>query len=45
MGAIILIVVLIVVIALGRYAIHEGQRIERQKKFIKNMRDFDKDKR
>ena len=29
---------------LGRYAISEGQRIESQKKFMKNMDEFDSKK-
>jgi len=41
---IVLILVFIAVILLGRYAIAEGQRIESQKKFMKNMENFDKDK-
>jgi len=37
MGTIILIVVMVITVLLGRYAIAEGQRIERQKKFKKNL--------
>tara|TARA_R110002096_G_scaffold237991_2_gene429249 strand:- start:2840 stop:2998 length:159 start_codon:yes stop_codon:yes gene_type:complete len=33
-----------VVILLGRYAIAEGQRIESQKRFMKNMDTFDSNK-
>mgnify|MGYP003642029571 FL=1 len=40
-GTFILIVVVIITILLGRYAIGEGQRVERQKKFMKDMEDFD----
>ena len=40
----ILIVVMIITILLGRYALAEGQRIESQKKFVKNMKDFDNKK-
>lgn len=40
-GTFILIVVMIITILLGRYALTEGQRIESQKKFMKNMKDFD----
>ena len=38
---ILLLSAIVVTIALGRYAIIEGQRAERQKKFIKNMEEFD----
>ena len=34
--------VLAVIIILGRYAIIEGQRAEQHKKFIKNMKEYDK---
>jgi len=37
MGVFIFIVVMVVTVLLGRYAIAEGQRIERQKKFNKNL--------
>mgnify|MGYP003635199742 FL=1 len=40
-GTFILIVVVIITILLRRYAIGEGQRVERQKKFMKDMEDFD----
>ena len=36
-GTIILIIVMVITVCLGRYAIAEGQRIERQKKFNKNL--------
>tara|TARA_R110001583_G_scaffold51293_1_gene160263 strand:+ start:277 stop:417 length:141 start_codon:yes stop_codon:yes gene_type:complete len=42
MGVVICVFVMVFVIALGRYAISEGQRIENQKKFMKNMEEFDK---
>lgn len=42
---IILVSVIALVIILGRYAINEGQRVERQKKFMKNMENYDKDKK
>ena len=35
---------MVFVIVLGRYAIAEGQRIESQKKFMKNMDKFDTNK-
>ena len=41
MGTLILITVLVVTFYLGRYAIREGQRVERQKKFFKDMENFD----
>ena len=40
-STIILITVLVVTFYLGRYAIREGQRIESQKRFMKNMNEFD----
>lgn len=45
MGTIILIAVIGITFLLGRYAIKEGQRVESQKKFMRNMNDFDKKKR
>ena len=44
-GTFILIVVIAVTVLLGRYAIAEGHRIEQQKKFMKNMKKFDKRKK
>mgnify|MGYP003627062556 CR=1 FL=1 len=41
MGTIIIIVVMVITVILGRYAIAEGQRKEQQKKFMKNMNEFD----
>ena len=32
---------LVIIITLGRYAILEGQRIEKQKKFLKNLNKYD----
>ena len=37
MGVFMFIVVMTITVCLGRYAIAEGQRIERQKKFNKNL--------
>jgi len=37
MGTFIFIIVMTITVCLGRYAIAEGQRIERQKKFNKNL--------
>ena len=45
MGGLIFVVVMAFIIVLGRYAISEGQRIESQKKFMKNMNNFDKNKK
>ena len=41
MGTLILITILVVIFYLGRYAIREGQRIEQQKKFMKNMNNYE----
>jgi|TARA_R110001592_G_scaffold64394_3_gene197959 hypothetical protein len=45
MGTVILTVVIVVTIVLGRYAIKEGQRVESNKKFLRNMENFDKKKK
>ena len=46
MGTVIFIAVMVITVILGKYAIAEGQRAERQKKFMKNMNDFeDKNKK
>ena len=42
MTTLILISVIVGTYYLGRYAIAEGHRIERQKKFMKDMENFDK---
>ena len=42
MGTVIFIVVIIVTVLLGRYALAEGRRIEQQKKFERNMNNFNK---
>jgi|TARA_R110000765_G_scaffold1055_2_gene2652 hypothetical protein len=42
MEVVVCIFVMVFVITLGRYILAEGQRIESQKKFMKNMNDFDK---
>jgi len=44
-GTVILVIVIAVTVLLGRYAIAEGQRIEQQKKFNRNMNNFDKRKK
>ena len=41
MEVFVFIGVIVVVILLGRYAISEGQRLESQKRFMKNMNEFD----
>ena len=40
-GTFIFLTVIVITLLLGRYAIREGQRIENQKKFMKNMKRFD----
>ena len=44
-GTVILLVVIGATVLLGRYAIAEGHRIEQQKKFMRNMKKFDKRKK
>jgi len=44
MGTIIFLTVIGITIFLGRYALAEGRRIESQKKFMKNMNEYDKNK-
>ena len=44
-GIVILLVVIFAAYYLGRYAIREGQRIENQKKFIKNLENHGKKKK
>ena len=41
MEALIFLGVIAVIILLARYALAEGRRIESQKKFMKNMNNFD----
>ena len=41
MTTLILIAVILGIYFLGKYAIEEGIRVERQKKFMKNMNEFD----
>tara|TARA_B100002019_G_scaffold240751_1_gene216497 strand:- start:235 stop:423 length:189 start_codon:yes stop_codon:yes gene_type:complete len=41
MEIIILISIIIGIWYLGRYAIEEGQRVERQKQFMKDMENYD----
>ena len=42
MTILILLAVIGITVLLGRYAIAEGQRVERQKKMLKNMENFNK---
>ena len=44
-GTVIFIVVIVATILLGKYAISEGHRVEQQKKFMKDMENFDKRKK
>ena len=44
-GTVIFIVVIAITALLGRYALAEGLRVEQQKKFMKNMNNFDKKKK
>ena len=41
MKTLIVIAVILGIYFLGKYAIEEGIRVERQKKFMKNMNEFD----
>ena len=45
MGTFIFIVVMVITVLLGKYAIAEGHIIEKQKKFMKDMENFDKRKK
>tara|TARA_B110000196_G_C20794100_1_gene496951 strand:- start:46 stop:198 length:153 start_codon:yes stop_codon:yes gene_type:complete len=44
MNTVIFIAIMVIAVLLGRYALAEGQRIESQKKFMKNMNKFDSNK-
>ena len=44
-GTVIFIVVIEITALLGRYALAEGRRAEQNKKFMKNMNNFDKNKK
>jgi|TARA_B110000977_G_scaffold158301_1_gene201682 hypothetical protein len=39
-GTVILIIVIVTTVCLGRYAIAEGQRAERQKKMLEDMKKW-----
>ena len=41
MTTLIVMAVILGIYFLGKYAIEEGIRVERQKKFMKNMNEFD----
>jgi len=41
-GTFIFIVVIVATYYLGKYAISEGERVERHKKFMHDMENFDK---
>ena len=41
-GTVILLVVIVVTYYLGKYAIEEGCNSEQQKKFMKDLEEFDK---
>jgi hypothetical protein len=45
MGILILIGTIVLIAIIGRYAIAEGHRIESQKKFDRNLRNFDSRKK
>jgi len=40
-GITIFIITIIGIFFLGKYALNEGQKIERQKKFTKNMKNYE----
>ena len=40
-GIITVVGILVLLICVGRYCLVEGQRIESQKKFMKNMNEYD----
>jgi hypothetical protein len=44
-GTFILLIVIVVTVLLGKYAIAEGHRVEQQKKFMRNMNNFGKKKK
>ena len=41
-GTVILLIVIFVTYLLGKYAIQEGHRVEQNKKFMKDMENYDK---
>jgi|TARA_B100001564_G_scaffold333364_1_gene320977 hypothetical protein len=40
-GTVILLVVIVVTFLIGKYAIEEGQRVERQNKMLEDMKKWD----
>ena len=44
-GTVILLIVIVVTVLLGKHAIAEGHRVEKQKKFMRDMENFDKKKK
>ena len=44
-GTFIIIAVMAITVLLGKFALAEGRRIEQQKKFNRNMNNFDKKKK
>jgi len=43
-GILILLTVIVVMYLIGKYAIEEGQRVERQKKMMEDMKKWDNKK-
>jgi len=41
-GVVISLIVIVVMYLIGKYAIEEGQRVERQKKMMEDLKNFDK---
>jgi len=41
-GTVILLAVIVVMYLIGKYAIEEGQRVERQKKMMKDMDNWER---
>ena len=41
MGTVIFIAIIVATYYLGKYAIQEGHRVEQNKKFMKDMNNFD----
>ena len=44
METLIFIAIIVVTVLLGRYALEEGQRVERKNKLLRNMEEHDKKK-
>jgi hypothetical protein len=44
-GTVILLIIIVVTYYLGKYAIQEGHRAEKQKRFMKDLDNFDKKKK